>query len=36
MFLWNDAAYGFKDKNNIKYWVEAAGNSFKNEVGTFS
>lgn len=35
-FLWNDTAYGFKDKNNIKYWVEAASSSFTLKNPSFS
>lgn len=27
-FIWNDDAYGFSDKNNLKYWVEAVRTSF--------
>jgi hypothetical protein len=28
LFLWNDTAYGFSNKDNLKFWVEAAMNSF--------
>lgn len=35
-FLWSDDAYGFKDKNNLKYWVSAAKTSFIKSEPAFS
>lgn len=35
-FMWDDQAFGFKDKDNLKYWVEAARTSFKDTSASFS
>jgi hypothetical protein len=34
--MWDDQAFGFKDKDNLKYWVEAARTSFKDTSASFS